>query len=93
MDHGGALNQALEVEGDAFVDFLQVGGAQGAQLGLVFGVPSDEGAGCDAGFFGDLEQALVLGAEFDEFVYGFGGVHKIDAIIRIQSYAILGGDD
>jgi hypothetical protein len=44
-------------------------------LGPEVMVPQDKGGFGDTDFVGDALEAPIAGAEFDEFVFGFGGVH------------------
>jgi hypothetical protein len=53
-------------------DLLEVVDARGE-----FVVPTHSCVFVDAEFFGDAAEAHVAGAEFDELVFGFEGVHKL----------------
>jgi hypothetical protein len=75
-DEGGDVFEFIGVGAeDAFLEGFEFEGAEGVDLRAAFLVPLDEGAFADVDFLSDAAEAEALGTEFDEFVFGFVGVH------------------
>jgi hypothetical protein len=58
-----------------FSQSLEFEGTKGSELGLLFAVPNENGGLGDAELGEDAAKPGALGAEFDELVFGFDGVH------------------
>jgi len=62
-------------------DFVFAGfkgkGAGVLDLGVVLAVPVNQSSLSDVDLSGDVGQAMALGTELEELVFGFNGVHKL----------------
>jgi hypothetical protein len=102
----GHVTEFLLIWGQqAFPDSLEFDEAEVIDLLAVLLVPLKQSVAMDAELVGDLAETDVLGAQFDEFVTGFIGIHS-SAILDLgfsildlapitprESFAIIRGAD
>jgi hypothetical protein len=74
---GNALEGVLEAVANLFFEEVPLEGAQALDLLNGFMVPAAQGGAGDIELGGDGVEGEALGAEFDELVSGFEGMHRL----------------
>ena len=74
---GNTLEGVFQAVADLFFEEVPLEGAQALDLFDGFVVPAAQGGAGDVQLGGDSVEGEALGAEFDELVFGFEGMHRL----------------
>ena len=77
---------------ESFLEGLELQGARGAELGLLFAVPSKKGGFGNVELSADAGEAPALGTECSELVFGFDGVHGQSGVMGCWNVGSVDGN-